>query len=146
MNEESNQTFEPPLDPRIEKFVRLLISQDIETFESCQGGPGHAYPEPTVRFYGGRSEGYRAVSYALQAGFRLTLAPAESAIGYVAQVLGTGMVLFALALDRLRLPLGPGAYLVAHGGSREVVNGHMMTLNPTVERFHAYRGQSYGST
>ena len=30
----------------------------IETFESCPGGPGHAYAEPTVRFYGDRSEGF----------------------------------------------------------------------------------------
>lgn len=42
------------------------------------------------------------------------------------------------------LPMGPGTYLVASGGSREIVNGHMMTLDPTVERFRAYRGQSYG--
>lgn len=42
------------------------------------------------------------------------------------------------------LPLGPGIYLVASGGSRELVNGHMMTLDPNIERFRAYRGQSYG--
>jgi hypothetical protein len=42
------------------------------------------------------------------------------------------------------LPLGPGTYLIANGGSREIVNAHMMTLDPTVERFRAYRGQSYG--
>ena len=42
------------------------------------------------------------------------------------------------------LPLGPGRYLVANGGSSELVNAHMMTLNPDVERFRAYRGQSFG--
>lgn len=42
------------------------------------------------------------------------------------------------------LPMGPGIYLVANGGSRRIVNGHMMTLDPAVERFRAYRGQSYG--
>jgi hypothetical protein len=40
-------------------------------------------------------------------------------------------------------PLGPGRYLVAHGGSRELVNGHMKTLDPAVERFRTWRGQSY---
>jgi hypothetical protein len=42
------------------------------------------------------------------------------------------------------LPLGPGSYLVANGGSRKIVNGHMMTMDPAVERFRTYRGQSYG--
>jgi hypothetical protein len=42
------------------------------------------------------------------------------------------------------LPMGPGIYQVANGGSRKIVNGHMMTLDPAVERFRAYRGQSYG--
>lgn len=44
----------------------------------------------------------------------------------------------------IAMPLGPGNYLVASGGSRELVNAHLMTLNPNVERFRAYRGQSYG--
>lgn len=49
-----------------------------------------------------------------------------------------------VAIVDMQLPLGPGTYLVANGGSREIVNGHMMTLNSTVERYRAYRGQSYG--
>ena len=61
--------FDPPLDPGIESFVRHLASSGIETFESCEGGDGHAYPEPTVRFHGGISEGYKAVSYALESDF-----------------------------------------------------------------------------
>jgi hypothetical protein len=40
-------------------------------------------------------------------------------------------------------PLGPGRYLVAHGGFRELVNGHMKTLDPGVPRFADWRGQSY---
>lgn len=40
-------------------------------------------------------------------------------------------------------PLGPGSYLVAHGGRRAIVNGHLKTLDPEVERFRAWRGQSY---
>lgn len=60
--------FAPPLDPGIEDAVRLLSGAGVETFESCQGGSGHAYREPTVRFTGDRSEGFRAFAVALRAG------------------------------------------------------------------------------
>lgn len=40
-------------------------------------------------------------------------------------------------------PFGPGHYLVAHGGSNTLVNGHMKTLDERVERYRAWRGQSY---
>lgn len=40
-------------------------------------------------------------------------------------------------------PFGPGAYLVGHGGSNTLVNGHMRTLDSTIERFRPWRGQSY---
>jgi len=33
----------------------------VEMIEFCEGGPGHAFPEPTVRLAGGKSEGYRAL-------------------------------------------------------------------------------------
>jgi hypothetical protein len=45
-----------------------LIAQNVETFESCSGGEGHAFPEPTVRFEGNASEGLRAVSAAIAFG------------------------------------------------------------------------------
>lgn len=54
------------LDPEIAPYVEVLRSEGIETFESCEGGPGHAYTEPTVRFHGERSEGFRALAVALQ--------------------------------------------------------------------------------
>jgi len=57
--------FEPPLDEGIREIVVTLIAHGVETFESCEGGPGHSYPEPTVRFEGDLSEGPRAVSVAL---------------------------------------------------------------------------------
>src|SRR3972149_4637545 len=66
-----DEMFDPPLDSGISEFVKCLVSAGIETFESCQGGDGHAFYEPTVRFHGGRFEGYRAVSVALRAGFRV---------------------------------------------------------------------------
>jgi len=66
------ESFDPPLDPGITKIVHALIGAGIETFESCQGGNGHAYPEPTVRFHGSRSEGFKAVAAALTAGLPVT--------------------------------------------------------------------------
>lgn len=54
------------LDPGIRRFVETLCAAGIETFESCQGGAGHAYPEPTIRFHGDRSEGFRALAVAQQ--------------------------------------------------------------------------------
>ncbi|WP_265516416.1 hypothetical protein [Nitratireductor luteus] len=56
------------LDAKIAPYVEVLRSAGIETFESCEGGDGHAYPEPTIRFYGDRSEGYRALAVAMQNG------------------------------------------------------------------------------
>lgn len=60
-----NDTFDPPLDPEIEPMVLALRAAGVETFESCKGGPGHAYLEPTVRFHGGTAEGLRALAAAM---------------------------------------------------------------------------------
>jgi hypothetical protein len=60
------------LDEGIREIVLQLRSSGIETIESCQGGDGHAYPEPTVRFSGNKTEGYRALAVALQFGFRVS--------------------------------------------------------------------------
>ena len=57
--------FDPPLDHGIARAVLALRAAGIETFESCEGGSGHAYPEPTVRFHGDRSEGCRALASVL---------------------------------------------------------------------------------
>ena len=64
----NEDVFDPPLDPGVERYVRVLGAFGIETRESCQGGAGHAYPEPTVRFLGDRAEGFRALAIALQHG------------------------------------------------------------------------------
>src|SRR5579862_5042222 len=53
------------LDAGIAAAVRVLRAAGIETYESCEGGPGHTYPEPAVRFHGQRYEGFRALSAAL---------------------------------------------------------------------------------
>lgn len=59
------------LDAGIEREVRLLVANGVETFESCEGGDGHSFPEPTVRFHGGKAEGLRALSVALQHGLKV---------------------------------------------------------------------------
>lgn len=62
----TDKEFFPSLDPGIARAVRLLHGAGIETHESCEGGPGHAYPEPTIAFGGQRDEGFRALALALQ--------------------------------------------------------------------------------
>ena len=57
-----------PLDPGIEHAVKTLLAGGVETFESCEGGEGHAYPEPTVRFHGDQAEGPFAFAVARRAG------------------------------------------------------------------------------
>ncbi|MDP3517959.1 MAG: M23 family metallopeptidase [Pseudohongiella sp.] len=42
----------------------------------------------------------------------------------------------------IALPFGPGVYLIANGGSTTAVNGHLRTLDPGVERYQPWRGQS----
>ena len=60
--------YDPPLDPGIKQAVIALNEAGIETFESCQGGDGHSFPEPTIRFHGDASEGLRATAAAIQVG------------------------------------------------------------------------------
>jgi hypothetical protein len=59
------------VDPGIRREVRVLSENGVETTESCQGGPGHSFPEPTVRFRGGQAEGFRALGIALQHGLKV---------------------------------------------------------------------------
>lgn len=56
--------YSSPLDAGIARFVHVLESNGIETFESCQGGPGHCSAEPFIRFHGGQGEGFRALAIA----------------------------------------------------------------------------------
>ena len=62
----STETFDPPLDKETERAVRILRKWGIETIASCSGGEGHPYSEPTIRFDGDRSEGFKALAIALQ--------------------------------------------------------------------------------
>lgn len=56
------------IDPGIKRAVLLLREAGIETFESCEGGPGHACPEPIIKFDGGAWAGYRAYAVAMEHG------------------------------------------------------------------------------
>lgn len=74
------------IDAGIRRAVLILRSGGIETFESCEGGDGHAYPEPTVRFHGGTWAGYRAFAVAMEHGLpvaavRLTYAAHNGLLG-----------------------------------------------------------------
>lgn len=44
----------------------------------------------------------------------------------------------------LAFPLRGGDYLILNGGSDIRINAHLKTLDESIPRFHAYRGQSYG--
>ncbi len=68
---ESDPPSDSHLDAGIGAVVNALRAAGIETFESCQGGEGHSYKEPTVAFNGDRSEGFRALAVALRAGWRV---------------------------------------------------------------------------
>ncbi len=54
------------LDKGIAPFVAILSDAGIETYESCEGGAGHAFAEPTIYFHGDHSEGFKVLAIALQ--------------------------------------------------------------------------------
>ena len=55
-------TLLPDLDEGIRYATELLRAYGFHTYESCEGGEGHAYREPTVRFKGSSTIGYAAIS------------------------------------------------------------------------------------
>ena len=56
------------LDAGIKPYVSILRECGIETFESCEGGDGHALFEPTICFHGDTSVGWKALAAAMQRG------------------------------------------------------------------------------
>lgn len=81
MSNQNKYRIKPPFSPTdggraidagIENEVRILWENGIETSESCEGGHGHSFYEPTVRFLGGKSEGFRALGIALQHGLKVS--------------------------------------------------------------------------
>lgn len=59
---EQKAAFYNSLDKGIAHYVRILAESGIETCQSCEGGKGHSYPEPTVAFQGGQAEAWKAYS------------------------------------------------------------------------------------
>lgn len=54
------------LDPGIQPMVEALVRHGVQTVESCEGGEGHAWPEPTIRFWGDAADGLHALAVALK--------------------------------------------------------------------------------
>jgi hypothetical protein len=50
-----------PVDLGIVRAVKILRDAGFTTMESCQGGEGHSYPEPTIVFCGGPATGWKAI-------------------------------------------------------------------------------------
>lgn len=63
---EELRKFAAILDKGIAFYVMVLRKYGIETYQSCQGGDGHSFPEPTVQFHGDHSEGFKAFAIASQ--------------------------------------------------------------------------------
>ncbi len=64
--------FSPPLDAGIKREVEILFENGIETYESCQGGAGHSFLEPTVKFHGESAEGFKAYAIAVENGLKVS--------------------------------------------------------------------------
>lgn len=62
--------------------------------------------------------------------------------GYLAYKSVQGRTLPEEEVVDIAAPFAPGHYLIAHGGSTQMVNIHLRTLDKTVERFLPWRGQS----
>lgn len=60
------------IDAGIAREVKILWENGVETSESCEGGKGHSFFEPTVRFRGDHAEGFRALGVALQNGLKVS--------------------------------------------------------------------------
>jgi hypothetical protein len=59
------------LDAGIQGAVVLLCKAGVETHQSCEGGDGHAYKEPTVEFGGDEGKGLYALSVCITHGLRV---------------------------------------------------------------------------
>lgn len=62
---------EPLLDPGIRAAVLAMRAAGIDTFASCDGGEGHAWPEPGVRWRGPEWQRYVAARATSEAGYKV---------------------------------------------------------------------------
>ena len=53
------------VDDGIRPVVEILNNHGFKTFELCEGGKGHCYSDPTVRFYGSEIDLIRAFEICL---------------------------------------------------------------------------------
>ena len=75
-----NPQFKPPfrgkgvrlVDKGIAREVRILWENGVSTTQSCEGGKGHPFPEPTISFGGNYSDGFVALGIALQHGLAIS--------------------------------------------------------------------------
>lgn len=58
-----------PLDLGVARYVATLRDAGVETFESCEGGSGHSFDRPTVKFYGTHAAGWHELAASKDAGF-----------------------------------------------------------------------------
>lgn len=77
------------------------------------------------------------------AAMTLSLAPGAAAVSQASGGLA-GRQPPPARMVNLLFPLAGGTYLIVNGGSDVSVNAHMKTLDTSVPRFRAWRGQSYG--
>lgn len=59
------------IDPEIVPALHALADYEIDTFSSCQGGPGHTCEAPEILFHGDENAGLYAVWLLEAQGFRV---------------------------------------------------------------------------
>lgn len=60
------------LDKGIKRAVEILRANGVETYQSCEGGRGHAFAEPTVQFHGSAAAGFHAIAVCLDFGLPIS--------------------------------------------------------------------------
>lgn len=58
------------LDTKIRGVVILLNKYGFKTFESCDGGDGHCFDSPTIRFFGDEYDLIRAFELCVELGVK----------------------------------------------------------------------------
>lgn len=69
-----SREFYDTLDEYVREPVYLLQQHGILTHQSCQGGPGHSYDEPTIDFAARPipGEGFKALAVLIEFGYKVT--------------------------------------------------------------------------
>lgn len=59
------------IDTGILPALKILRAFGFDTFESCEGGKGHAFPDPTIKFWGDEFDCIRAYELCEQFGLNV---------------------------------------------------------------------------